>query len=258
MKFVYEYRTSDNVLHRAELTAANREAVFAQLKERGIRPGYVAEAPGFFNKLFGKGKRWLAIGFLAVLVIGSAFVIHSNKRTIQTIRKSQDIFTSTVRRQLLGDAAFVEKGVRDCWDDVFADDAERFFAAYALPGVIVESVPEVAEANLVAALSRSVAPTEGDSIEVVQLKSIVEGVKCEMREYIAAGEPAADYLRQLKERQEEEAGYYAQAGDELRIASESSMSREAVERLWEERNVNLRKMGIRTLPMPDLNNFRKK
>lgn len=65
MKFNYEYRTSDNKLHGGVVCAASREDAFTALKARGINPARVVEAPGFFNKLFGKGKRWIAIGVLA-------------------------------------------------------------------------------------------------------------------------------------------------------------------------------------------------
>ena len=71
MKFNYEYRTSDNVRHTGVIAASDREAAFAALKAQGIRPGCLAEAPGFFNKLFGKGKRWLAIGVLGAALVGS-------------------------------------------------------------------------------------------------------------------------------------------------------------------------------------------
>ena len=43
------------------------EAAYAALRAQGIKAGHVDEAPGVFNKLFGKGKRWMAI---AVLVVG--------------------------------------------------------------------------------------------------------------------------------------------------------------------------------------------
>ena len=66
MKFVYEYRTSDNALHHGSVAAADRDAAFAALKARGVRPARLVEAPGFLNKLFGKGKRWIAIAVLSV------------------------------------------------------------------------------------------------------------------------------------------------------------------------------------------------
>ena len=66
MKFVYEYRTSDNELHHGSIAAADRDAAFASLKARGVRPARLVEAPGVLNKLLGKGKRWIAIAVLSV------------------------------------------------------------------------------------------------------------------------------------------------------------------------------------------------
>ena len=66
MKFLSEYRTPDNVKHSGTICAADKEAAYAALKRQGIKPCRFAEAPGVFNKLFGKGKRWIAIGVLGV------------------------------------------------------------------------------------------------------------------------------------------------------------------------------------------------
>ena len=94
MKFLYEYRTSDNAKHSGTICAASRDAAYAAIKELGVRPSRVVEAPGFFNKLFGKGKRWLAIAALGVLVIVAIFVIHAENRTIRTITEAQTFVPS--------------------------------------------------------------------------------------------------------------------------------------------------------------------
>ena len=57
MKFRYEYRTRDNARHEGVIDAPDREGVYAALKAQGVRPSFVAEVPGFFNKLFGKVKQ---------------------------------------------------------------------------------------------------------------------------------------------------------------------------------------------------------
>ena len=64
MKFIYEYRTSDNVRRSGVIDASDRESAFIALKNQGVRPASMKEAPGIFNKLFGKGKRWIAIVIL--------------------------------------------------------------------------------------------------------------------------------------------------------------------------------------------------
>ena len=39
------------------------------------------------------------------------------------------------RRQVIGDTAVIEKGVRVGWADVFETEGERFLASFAIPGV---------------------------------------------------------------------------------------------------------------------------
>lgn len=78
MRFNYEYRTSANELKNGSICASTRERVFVELRTRGIRPCRVVEAPGFFNKLFGKGKRWLAIGVLAGALLLVLLLVYRN------------------------------------------------------------------------------------------------------------------------------------------------------------------------------------
>ena len=60
VRFVYQYRTHDNAVRSGEVSAADRDAAYRALKEKGIRPSRLEEAPGLANKIFGKGKRWIA------------------------------------------------------------------------------------------------------------------------------------------------------------------------------------------------------
>ena len=46
MKFTYAYKTSDGVRHEAAMDAESREAVFAALRERGIKAIKVVAADG--------------------------------------------------------------------------------------------------------------------------------------------------------------------------------------------------------------------
>ena len=75
MKFIYQYRTPDNVQHEGTICAATKDAAYDQLRARGVRPGRMVEAPGLFNKLFGKGKRWIAIGALGGTCLALGFFI---------------------------------------------------------------------------------------------------------------------------------------------------------------------------------------
>ena len=75
MKFEYEYRTCDNERKSGMISARDREAVFVTLKAQGINPSRVREAPGVFNRLFGKGKRYLVIAFLGIICLALAVAL---------------------------------------------------------------------------------------------------------------------------------------------------------------------------------------
>lgn len=249
MKFLYEYRTPDNVKHSGVISASDRDAAYAELKKRGIKPSRLNDAPGFFNKLFGKGKRWLAIGVLCVLVVASALVIRSNNRTIQTIGQSQDVFDSPMRRQVIGDPAIIEKGIRTGWSDVFALDGDRFLASFAIPGA-TPAIRATSEPEIEKALSSSVTPESG-SLEARQICAIVEGLKQELREYLADGGTIAKYGRRIVRRQEEEIGYYHRVKAEIDAAVKAKTSDAELDRLLEDRNAKLRVMGIRPVVLSD-------
>lgn len=244
MKFLYEYRTSDNVRHTGTIQAPDRETVFAKLKVLGIRPGSVTEAPGFFNKLFGKGKRWLAISVLAVLCLVLGVVVF---RTSPSALANLDFGT---RRQVIGDTAIIEKGIRTGWSEVFPGEGERFLASFAIPGVPAGQ-RSTSEDEIKASLSRRIEATGADGIEAQQIKAMVEGMKQELREYLAAGGSIVDYGARLVRRQEEELSYYNRAKTEIENAKKSGMAEEQLAELWEKRNAALRRMGVKLVSLPE-------
>ena len=245
MKFLYEYRTKDNVRHEGVISAASRDAAFAALKAQGIRPGSVKEAPGLFNKLFGKGKRWIAIAVLAIVAIVSTFVALRNKSLVNPLQTIDD----SMRRQILGDSAIIEKGIRTGWQDVFAKDGDRFFASFALPGQ-PPALVRVSVKDFESALLNGVEVQSSDTLEARQIKAIVEGMKCEARVYIQEGGTVDKYCRRLIRRQQEEIGYYNRAEREIQVASKNKVPAVELERLWEKRNSELRQMGIKPIPIP--------
>ena len=245
MKFTYQYRTPDNKSHKGVIKAASRDAAYAALKAQGIKPGRVEEAPGFFNKLFGKGKRWIVIGVLsAVCAVLSMFLI-STPRTLRLA-----LIDDTMRRQVIGDSAIIEKGIRTGWADVFPEAGERFLASFALPGQ-PPAVASVSEAELAAAVERKIEVDANDSLEVRQIKTMVEGLKKEIREYLAEGGTLVKYSKRLVRRQQEEIGYYQRAEREIAAEKSRKASAQELEKLWEKRNAELRQMGIRLVPMPE-------
>ena len=250
MKFLYEYRTSDNAKHSGVIRAADREAAYALLKKQGIKPSRFAEAPGFFNKLFGKGKRWIAIAVLGALCVFLAVMIW---RIAQNAPHSSAVvatISDTTRRQIIGDAELIARGIRTGWADVFAAEGERFLASFAIPGVPAGQ-RSTTEEEISAALTRKVENAVGDSIEAQQIKAMVEGMKDELREFLSAGGSIKSYGRRLVRRQEEEIAYYNRAKAELDRAIESGMGEAELVSLAAKRNAALRKMGIKLVVLPD-------
>ena len=254
MKFNYEYRTSDNVRHEGTIAAANRDAAFAALRAQGIKPGRMTEAPGLANKLFGKGKRWIAI--IALLLVIAAGLCLLNQKD-QKIQEQQTVIETTAlpfedmtRRQVIGDLMVIEKGIRDGWSDVFEHEGERFLAGFAVPGVPV-SVRNTSEDEIKAALARKIEVNANDSLEARQIKAMVEGMKDELRTFIAKGGVIVAYGRKLVQRQEQEIAYYNRAKNEIEQLKKSNAPEQEIVALWEERNTKLRKMGIKLVALPE-------
>lgn len=269
MKFTYEFRTSDNVHHEGVISAVDRDAAYAELKARGIRPGRVAEAPGFFNKLFGRGKRWLTIGLLAavLLVVGIWYLAAREELVVARVEaqeareeaaEAKEIaftFENTTRRQVIGDAAIIEKGIRSGWEDVFPYEGERFLASFAIPGVPA-GLRNTTEVEVRAALARSAEESIGgrrlSGLEERQIAAIVEGMKSELRNFLASGKHTiVEYGRRLVARQEQEIAYYNRAKTEIDSLAKSGAGRDELYSLWEKRNAELRRIGVRLVALPE-------
>ena len=292
MKFLYEYRTKDNAVHSGVVCAATRDDAYSALKAQGVKPSRLTEAPGFFNHLFGKGKRWIAIGVLCALCIAVlAAKVGADRRAARTLHDAQStlhFLDSPTRRQVIGDAAIIEEGVRTGWAEVFSEPGDRFLASFAIPGetpairsTTVESIEtclgESAECRVRSAgddgrarrtparasLRDSASPRgipataapgtrhKAQSIETRQITAIVNGMKDELRTFLSKGGSIAQYGRLLVQRQEAEIGYYNRAKNEVDTLVKSGAPSKEIERTWNDVNARLRAMGIKLVPMPE-------
>lgn len=248
MRFSYAYKTSDGVRHEASVIADSREAAFAELRANGIRPIKVMAADGSRanGEVRGVRKRVLVLSLIAVAAIAVAATAICYRAFVEddSVRGLQ---SDQTRRQIIGDAAIVEKGIVTGWNDVFADEGDRFLASFAIPGVKAgqrnTSVVEIEKA-----LARRVDAVAGDGLEVRQIKAMVEGMKAEARAYLAAGGTIVSYGQRLTERQDAEIAIYERAKDDVEKAR-SKMSDEAFLLYWEKQNDQLRNLGIRLIPL---------
>lgn len=247
MIFVYGYKTRENETCEGRISASSRDAVFAALKKQGIRPFRVALAPGFFNKLMSYGKRWFAIVLMAVVIV--LLSVYKTKGMADKSSAGPQVESET-RRQVIGDSAVIEKGIRDGWANVFEGEGERFLASFAIPGVQA-GLRNTLRAEIEMALGRTILPKPDDSIEARQIKSMVEGMKRELRRYLKDGGTIVEYGQELVRRQESEIKVFDKAQQELDAAVISGSAHDEIEALWEKKNQELRRMGIRPLPIPE-------
>ena len=182
VKYTYAYKTSDGKRHEAAMEAASREAVFEALRARGIKAIKVVAADGSKanGEVRGVRKRVVAASIVvAALAAGLAVYLAVRQGPFSPDGKNgstPSFLTDGTRRQVIGDVAVVEKGIRTGWADVFEREGDRFFASFAIPGVEAGQ-RSTSEDELRRALDGKVEAGPDDSLEVRQIKAMVEGMK---------------------------------------------------------------------------------
>lgn len=233
MTYVYLYQTKDNENRRGEIKAKNRAEAYAALRKKGIRPyRVIGDDPP-------KWKPWLisAAAFSAFVVL-MVFLA-------STIYRDSDLVRVEKRAQLVGDANVIASGVASNWEGVFDSALDRYLAAYAQPGWLLEP-PKLDEADKqsFAASLESTMPRSSDEIpEIRQLKNIVMQMRADMKTYLASGGSVDDYLEFLSDRQEREFKTRETARETLEKAPP-----EMRRRAWLNLNARLSDLGIATIP----------
>ena len=250
MNFTYQYKTSDGVRHTGVYAASSKTAVYDELRAQGIKAFGVEPAPGIMNRIAGfLGWRLYLVSTLVVVAVAATFAYLRERSETPVVEDS--VFLSKMRRQIIGDAGIIEAGIKNGWSDVFAEEGERFLASFAIPGVPA-GVKATNVGELEKAIARNVLIADGDSMEAKQIKSMVEGMKDELRGYMAQGGTIGQYGERLVERQEQELSYYRRIKEEIDKAAKSGISEDELEAKWKAGNAELRNMGIRLVPMPEL------
>lgn len=239
MKYHYYYQTRENKSRDAWINARDRNEVYAILKKSGIRPYKVIGRNPF------AWKRWTAIAVLSVVCIGLSILL------LQLKLKNEEI-VSEPRTPIYGDASAIQRHESMNWSDVFDDAGEQYLALFAEPG---KKVPNIiaSPAVLEKCLDHKIVFLPEDSEEVRKMKRIVNGMKDELNDYIAAGGNARLYIERLLSRQRVEEKIANSMQSEFIALKKQikSDNHEDILKKWNEKNELLREMGFRTELVPD-------
>ncbi len=256
MKFTYVYKSSDGVRHEAAIEAESREEVFEALRGRGIRPIKVVAADGSKanGEIRGLRKRAVfALVALAALVAGVVAYFGGERTGAATAANSA---MSAPRHQIYGDPATMEGLERGDFAAHLPRTGDQMLAVFAQPGKLMcarganprridgksyGAFEAYAKNDL--AVENDIAINSADSREITELKQIVNGMRAEMREYLANGNGTPrSFWRRLNERTAQEIQIYERTRREL--------EKETSEEVWEQKNDALRRLGLRTIPNP--------
>ena len=232
MTYQYLYQTKDNENRRGEIKARNRAEAYAALRKQGIRPyRVIGDDPVNWRPWAISGAIFALFIALVILI----FVIWRNPAATHPQKRSQ----------LLGDSQVIAAGAASCWDGVFDSPLDRYLAAYAQPGWLLEP-PELSESDketFSAALDQEMTRSSDESPEIRQLKNIVLQMRNDMRAYLASGGTIDDYLEFLSDRQQREFKTRETARETLEKAPP-----EMRRRAWLNLNARLNDLGIAPLP----------
>lgn len=258
MKYLYAYKTADGVRHEDSMNASSREEVFSSLRARGIKAIKVVAADGSKanGEVRGVRKRVVVILLAAVaLAVGVCSYFGGIRSAAQPQTGNPDKISP--RHQIYGDPVLMERLERGDFADVLPREGDRLLARYAQPGRwMVPAGPNshrisntalsgfISYAKDELDVSADLELTESEPREIRELKQIINGMREELRGYLANGNGTPkSYLRRLQERTTQEAQIYERVKGEL--------SREKNGQVWERQNAALRRMGLRTIPMPE-------
>ena len=260
MKYTYAYKTSDGVRHEAFINAASREEVFAELRKRGIKAIKVVAADGSKanGEVRGVRKRVVAIIAIGAGVVAGLVAYLGGARSGIAVAANPE--TLSPRHQIYGDPAIMEPIERGDFGSILPREGDRLLAIFAQPGKLMcargvnprrwvtgngeQGTVFEAYAKDEIAADKDIQITAEDSREVRELKQIVNGMREEMREYLANGNGTPrSYWRRLNERTLSEIQIYERTRREL--------EKETRPEIWEQKNESLRILGLRTIPAPN-------
>lgn len=242
MRFTYVYRKSDGVRVTDTIDAESRDEAFSALRKVGIRPiKVIADDGSKENGEVRKGVRRRVVFAVSIVsvIVGAVLAI------VLTGPEKEDPNRALpmTRRQI---HAGYERAN-------FKHVSEAYLANYAIPGKIVEKGAEISEEvrkDFEAAADDPIVLSSDDDIACSEIKSIVAGMKEELRMFLASGGTIDEYILRLEERQKMEIAYREQAALKLEEVRRTGSSEDAF-REWKAQNAWLQAMGIERLAMPE-------
>lgn len=230
MKYRYLYQSRDNKSCEGVITAKDRNDAYNLLRKQGIKP----------YKVIGRNpiawKRWTAIGVLGAAVAALSFLQVAERPVAET---------EEPRAQLYGDPAIIQQLSTDGWRRTFPDAGDAWFARHAIPASLCDCRDQPPTNMVLSVKPLDIGPSEPQ--ELAKMKRMVNGMKREFAAYCVNGNTAADYMALCDERLAIERGHvaiYRKAFDAMEKSGGD------IETIWEQKNEELREMGLPTVPMP--------
>ena len=237
------------------MNASSREEVFEALRAKGIKAIKVVASDGSRanGEVHGVRKRVVAALVSAAAVCAGVVAYIGGERTGAA---AADPAVSSPRHQIYGDPAVMESLERGDFASALPRVGDRMLAVFAQPGRLMCAKGanprrlDAAQESAFTAYAKDQLAVESD-IEIApdeprelrELKQIVNGMRDEMRAYLANGNGTPrSYWRRLNERTTSEMQIYERTRKELE--KETSLE------VWEEKNTALRRLGLRTIPQP--------
>jgi hypothetical protein len=238
------------------MEAESREAVFAALRAKGIKAIKVVAADGSKanGEVRGIQKRAAAaLVILAAAVVGGVAYFQGTRTGAALAANPAAV---SPRHQIYGDPAIMEGLERGDFAAVLPRVGDQMLAVFAQPGKLMcakGANPRLLDAKMEAAFAAyakdelsvesDIAIDAGEERELRELKQIVNGIREEMRYYLANGNGTPrSFWRRLNERTTQEMQIYERTRREL----ENETSPDA----WESKNEALRRIGLRTIANP--------
>ena len=238
------------------MNASSREEVFSALRAKGIKAIKVTAADGSKANGEVRGLRKRAVAALVALaaVVAGVVAYLGGERTGAATAAGSE--ASAPRHQIYGDPATVEGLERGDFAAHLPRVGDQMLAVFAQPGKLMcarganpRRIDDKSHAAFEAyaksdlAVENDIAINATDSREITELKQIVNGMREEMRQYLANGNGTPrSFWRRLNERTSQEIQIYERTRREL--------EKETSEEVWEQKNDALRRLGLRTIPNP--------